>query len=178
MASSLLQDVETKYEIHPLVILSILDHYTRRASGDRVIGSLLGEQKEGVIEIKNSFPVPHKEGDEDIAVDVEFHKSMLELHRTVYPTDIVVGWYATGKEVVDNDLVIHELYSDLKPNPVFLVLDASADIYNKTEKPFKAYMNRTLKFRDEIIGTQFNRIDITYKVSENEKIGGKYNIFT
>lgn len=89
---ALLQEVDTKYEIHPVVILSILDHFTRRTNGDRVIGTLLGEQKEGLVEIKNSYPVPHKEEDEDIGVNIEFHKSMLELHRTVYPNDVVVGW--------------------------------------------------------------------------------------
>lgn len=172
---------DCKYEIHPLVILSVLDQFSRRPNGvERVIGTLLGEQKEGLIEIKNSFPVPHKEGDEDIAVDVEFHKNMLDLHRTVYPNDAVVGWYATGKEVTENDLVIHELYADMKPNPIFLVLDVSAEIYNSTQKPFKAYVNKTLKFKDEAIGSLFSRVEVAYKVSENEKIGGMFygNILT
>jgi translation initiation factor 3 subunit F len=49
-------------KISPLVVFSILDHYMRRSEGQqRVIGTLLGSNNDGVLEITNAFPVPHTE---------------------------------------------------------------------------------------------------------------------
>ncbi len=50
-------------KVHPVVIFSILDHFVRRndESQQRVIGSLLGTNIDGVVEITNCFPVPHTE---------------------------------------------------------------------------------------------------------------------
>lgn len=53
--------------LDPLVVFSVLDHYQRRAPNHtRVIGALLGSRSEDgsdTIEIKNSFPLVHYEGD-------------------------------------------------------------------------------------------------------------------
>ena len=69
--SSLYLDVGTesnsKYNIHPVVIFSILDHYSRRHEGQqRVIGTLLGRagKLEKTVEVTNCFPVPHTEKDQ------------------------------------------------------------------------------------------------------------------
>ena len=41
----LLEDSETQVIVHPLVLLSVLDHHTRRQEADgRVIGTLLGRR--------------------------------------------------------------------------------------------------------------------------------------
>ena len=36
---------------------------------ERVIGTLLGEENDGVVEIKNCFPVPHTEVAEEVRAD-------------------------------------------------------------------------------------------------------------
>lgn len=60
--------VDYSYKLHPVVVLSILDHYKRRPNNvTRVIGTLLGEKKGDVIYIKNSFPVPHQEDQQQVA---------------------------------------------------------------------------------------------------------------
>ncbi len=43
--------------VHPLVLLSVVDHYNRVAKDTkkRVVGVLLGENSKGRIEITNSF---------------------------------------------------------------------------------------------------------------------------
>ena len=52
-------------KIHPTVIFAILDHYVRRNDAqNRVIGTLLGVENDGVIEIKSSFPELHSESQE------------------------------------------------------------------------------------------------------------------
>ena len=58
----------TSVNVHPLVLLSILDHHIRRdASQDRVIGALLGTVGPGgVVEVTDAFGVHHslRVGDE------------------------------------------------------------------------------------------------------------------
>jgi hypothetical protein len=43
--------------VHPLVLLSTVDHYNRVAKGTkkRVIGVLLGEVNKGVVDVTNSY---------------------------------------------------------------------------------------------------------------------------
>lgn len=50
--------------VHPLVLLSVVDHYTRVAkdSKKRVVGVLLGsKRRNGTVDITNSFAVPFEE---------------------------------------------------------------------------------------------------------------------
>ena len=48
--------------LHPVVVFSILDHYVMRNEGQtRVFGTLLGINNDGVVEVRNCFPVPHIE---------------------------------------------------------------------------------------------------------------------
>lgn len=49
-------------QVHPLVLFSVLDHYLRRPENQkRVIGTLLGTVSANVVEVTNSFAVPHLE---------------------------------------------------------------------------------------------------------------------
>jgi len=49
--------------VHPLVLLSVADHYHRVARGTRkrVVGVLLGEVVRGRVDVMNSFAVPFEE---------------------------------------------------------------------------------------------------------------------
>jgi 26S proteasome regulatory subunit N8 len=49
--------VPTKVVVHPLVLLSVVDHYNRVAKDtkNRVAGVLLGEFSGGVVDVTNSF---------------------------------------------------------------------------------------------------------------------------
>ena len=79
--------------IHPVALFSILDHYLRRTDAqERVIGTLLGVRNETEIEVRSSFAVLHSETDEQVAVDMEYHRTMYELHHKVNPKEVIVGW--------------------------------------------------------------------------------------
>lgn len=82
--------------IHPSALFTILDHYLRRKDAqERVIGTLLGvrtEENGGTIEVRTAFAVLHSETDEQVAVDMEYHQTMYELHRKVNPREAIVGW--------------------------------------------------------------------------------------
>jgi hypothetical protein len=98
MAQSLFVVPHDQYKsvnVHPVVLFSILDHHSRREEDqDRVIGTLLGYEENGVVFIRNSFPVPHSEG-EDVAVKRDYHRNMFELHQKANFREEIVGWLAS-----------------------------------------------------------------------------------
>jgi translation initiation factor 3 subunit F len=57
-----------------------------------VIGTLLGTRTDTEIEVRNAFAVLHSETAEQVAVDMEFHRTMYELHQKVNPKEVIVGW--------------------------------------------------------------------------------------
>ena len=46
------------------------------------------------MEVRNSIPVPHTEGEEHLSIDVEFQRVMKELYQKVDTKNIIVGWCA------------------------------------------------------------------------------------
>lgn len=119
-------DPYDKVVVHPVVVFNILDHWIRRPdTKQRVIGTLLGSiTEDGNVEIRNCYPVPHTES-EQIAVNLEYHRNMLQLHARVAPDDVVVGWYATGSEIKMSSGLIHNFYQREMNHqaPVHLLLD-------------------------------------------------------
>jgi len=93
---------KTVVQVHPLVLLTILDHHTRRQEGaGRVIGTLLGQRSTDgnaftLIHVTNCFAVPHAEHGEEVAIGKDFNRQMLALHTRAHRKDVVVGWYATA----------------------------------------------------------------------------------
>ncbi|TNN43140.1 Eukaryotic translation initiation factor 3 subunit F [Liparis tanakae] len=113
-------------KIHPVVLASICDSYERRNEGaSRVIGTLLGTIDKHSIEVTNCFSVPHNESEDEVAVDMEFAKNMYELHKRVSPTEVIIGWYATGFEITEHSVLIHEYYSREATNPIHLTMDTA-----------------------------------------------------
>lgn len=83
----------TSVHVHPVALFSILDHFLRRNDEQpRVIGTLLGTRTESEIEIRNCFAVPHNETAEQVQVDMEYHRTMFDLHQKVNPNEVIVGW--------------------------------------------------------------------------------------
>ncbi len=70
-----------------------------------------------VVEVTNSFAVPHQEvGNDEVAVGKEFNSQMFALLQLVNPMEKIVGWYATaydGKLVVDSSSLIHEFFTQV-----------------------------------------------------------------
>jgi translation initiation factor 3 subunit F len=57
--------IPSDVKIHPTVIFNIIDSYERRNEKmTRVVGTLLGTNILGNIEVIDSFAVPHRDGDE------------------------------------------------------------------------------------------------------------------
>ena len=74
--------------VHPLVLLSVADHYNRIASNtrNRVVGVLLGTRTRNKVDITNSFAVPFEEDLKDPSVwflDHNFLESMFWMFKKV-----------------------------------------------------------------------------------------------
>ena len=53
--------------VHPVVLFTVADAFTRRAAGmNRVIGTLLGSAKGGKVEVRQCYTVPHSETNEQV----------------------------------------------------------------------------------------------------------------
>jgi len=100
--------------IHTQALFSILDHSLRRNTDqDRVIGTLLGVRSDDgtEVEIRNCFGVGHNESQEQVEVDMEYHKTMLGLHLKANPREVLVGWYATSPELNTFSALIQNFYA-------------------------------------------------------------------
>ena len=173
MAEQLLLATEAvqKVQVHPLVIFQILDRYLRRSEGqERVIGTLLGNVDAGVVEITNSYAVPHLEKGDEVAVGKDFHKQMHHLHSKVNSMENVVGWYATSSDgvlITEQSCLIHEFYGSECESPVHLVVDTSL---NKDQVQVKAYISSALALVDCALSNQFKQIPMETHVLEAESI--------
>ncbi|EPS43214.1 hypothetical protein H072_2796 [Dactylellina haptotyla CBS 200.50] len=95
-------------------LFAILDHSLRRSPDqERVIGTLLGVRSEdgSEIEIRNCFAVGHNESQEQVEVDMDYHKQMYNLHLKANPKEVLVGWYATSPELNTFSALIQNFYA-------------------------------------------------------------------
>jgi len=164
--------------VHPAVVFTILDHFSRRNEGQTgVIGTLLGEENDGVVEIKNCFPVPHNETAEEVegetnyevAVDMDFHKTMYDLHRKVNTRETVVGWYSTGSSITPISSMIHNLFGREVNMPVHLCVDTKINEASKME--MKAYTSVPVQLGRKQLGSRFVEVGCKLLVSDAERIG-------
>jgi len=158
-------------KVHPVVIFNILDHFIRRPEGqDRVIGTLLGVNVEGTIEIRNCFPVPHTEG-ETLAVDKPFHRSMCDLHQRTAPKEVIVGWYATGLDITESSVLIHHnFYAQEYPTAnVHLLVDTA--LTNDT-LGIKAYTGTNLVLAEKpSLGWCFQPVSLEMLSLDVDRVG-------
>lgn len=101
------------FTVAPSVLFSIAETFQRRSdlSTTRVIGALLGNfgsvQSKGQLHITHSFVVPHSEVADQIAINSEYYKQRLDLHKKGYGnSSMLVGWFSMcqhGASVSDNN---------------------------------------------------------------------------
>jgi len=133
----------TKAVIHPLVLLSTVDHFYRAAKDTkkRVVGVLLGENRKGEVDITNSFALPFEEEESNPSIwflDHNYLENMFAMFKKVNARENVVGWYSTGPRIRPNDLDINNLFTRFTPNPVLVIIDVQPK--EEFEIPTKAYV--------------------------------------
>ncbi|KAH7108465.1 Mov34-domain-containing protein [Auriculariales sp. MPI-PUGE-AT-0066] len=80
--------------VHSTALFSILDHFLRRADSQECI--------------KTSFPVLHRESDEQVAVDVDNHTQMFETHQKVAAKEVIIF---DGLKSQHISALIHNFYT-------------------------------------------------------------------
>jgi len=115
--------------VHPLVLLSAVDHYSRVANNSskaRVVGVLLGSRQGNTIDVSNSFAVPFEEDRHDPSVwfiDHNYLEDMFHMFKKVNAKEKIIGWYSTGPKLRVNDLEINELFKRYTSKPLFCIID-------------------------------------------------------
>jgi translation initiation factor 3 subunit F len=113
---------------------------------------------QGYVEIKDCFSVPiSDETEEKLEVDIEFHLNMFELHHKIHPTDVIIGWFSTGSEILPDDMIIHDFYSkNILNHPLFLLVDTVKNL------EVKGFIDRPIVMGTDYFGIQFQRIPLEY----------------
>jgi len=161
-----------KCKLHPVVILEILDHFVRRNENqERVIGTLLGINIDGVIEFRSSFPVPYTVNEDGmIDPDIEFHRSMYEHSLKASPHELIVGWYSTSINIDENSVLIHDFYwREMSAPPVHVMVNPlNPDDF----MGIKAYIAAPLGItQTEKLGFVFQSIELDFETQNIEKTG-------
>ncbi|GAA5987175.1 hypothetical protein JCM5350_003872 [Sporobolomyces pararoseus] len=178
----LLSSFETKsVTVHPLVLLSIQDHFHRVAKGTRkrVVGILLGQDlgQKGY-EITNSFAVPFEEDEKDPRtwfLDHNYIESMNDMFKKVNAREKLIGWYHTGPKLRSSDLEINKVIKRYTSKPVMVIVDIRPDGERGSGKgaiPTDAYF-AVEEIKDDGTTTQntFLHVPSLISASEAEEIG-------
>lgn len=120
----------TSVVVHPLVLLSVVDHFNRMGkigNQNRVVGVLLGSwSSKNQLDISNSFAVPFDEEDKDHEVwflDHEYLEQMYAMFKKVNAKERIVGWYHTGPKLHQNDIKINDLIRKYCTQSVLVIVD-------------------------------------------------------
>eukprot|EP01088_Endostelium_zonatum_P003113 TRINITY_DN1418_c0_g1_i1.p1 TRINITY_DN1418_c0_g1~~TRINITY_DN1418_c0_g1_i1.p1 ORF type:complete len:313 (-),score=74.65 TRINITY_DN1418_c0_g1_i1:42-980(-) len=150
-----------KCKIHPLVVLEILDQFVRTEDQERVIGTLLGVNVDGVIEARSSYPVPYTTNDEDVMEpNVDFHRKMYQNKLRTNPQELIVGWYSTGDQIDTNSVSLHDFYwKEIGFPPVHMLIDPYSLTQNNT-LGLKGFTAQSLGVGGEKHGFIFQSLDL------------------
>lgn len=170
----------TEVIVHPLVLLHVLDHHTRRQEANgRVIGTLLGRRDGKTVEVTNCFAVPHAERGDEVAIGKDFNKTMLGLHLRSNRKEVVVGWYASAASgenaqdtpalIADTSSLIHDFYSGEteEGDPVHLVVDTRL-LADKLS--IQAFKSTPVLVQGEPMGNLFHELRLAMASNESESI--------
>jgi hypothetical protein len=81
------------FKLHPIVIMSILDQFKRRAEDQTyVIGTLMGQRRGAFVEITNCFPVNCILSDTFASMDMVHMSNFVTMLHKTNPDEYVIGW--------------------------------------------------------------------------------------
>mmetsp|Transcript_73028 Transcript_73028/g.123065 ORF Transcript_73028/g.123065 Transcript_73028/m.123065 type:complete len:286 (-) Transcript_73028:302-1159(-) len=156
-----------RIRVNPVVVFNILDHYVRRNENqESVIGALMGSKtSDGSMEVRNSIPVPHTEGEEHLSIDVEFQRVMKELYQKVDTKNIIVGWYSTS--YTENSQSLHDFYAKNIPNPIHMLVDPTL---KGGSLNVKTLVSQTLQLGNRTLQPLFREVSFEWKILDAGKM--------
>jgi len=162
-----------KVVVHPLVLLSVVDHYNRTAKDTkkRSVGMLLGSVSKGVVDVTNSFAVPFEEDDKDPNIwflDHSFKEQMFAMFKKVNASEKLVGWYSTGPKIRAGDLNVDQLVRRYTPNPVMVIIDVKP---KQLGIPTEAYHAVEEIREGKQLAWTFKHVTSEISATESEEVG-------
>nr|XP_015194579.1 PREDICTED: eukaryotic translation initiation factor 3 subunit F [Lepisosteus oculatus] len=157
-------------KIHPVVLASIADSYERRNDGAiRVIGTLLGTIDKHTVEVTNCFSVPHNESEDEVSLWGKL-VGLYSVSSDVPPEELfnIIGWYATGYDITEHSVLIHEYYSREAQNPIHLTVDTALQ---SGRMNIRAYVSAQMGVPGKTVGVMFTPLTVKYVSYDTERIG-------
>lgn len=165
-----------KVVVHPLVLLSVVDHYSRIdkvSSQRRVVGCLLGSCRKGILDVSNSFAVPFDEDEKDADVyfmDHDYLEAMYAMFKKVNAKEKVIGWYSTGPKIRASDIEINELMRRYTTEPILCIIDVNPK--DDLEIPTQAYISiENAPEAKSVSRRTFSHIESDIGAEEAEEVG-------
>lgn len=163
-----------KVTVAPLVLLSVVDHFTRvaPAGNKRVIGAILGDRIGNVVRVTNSYAVPFEEDPRNPDVwylDHNFIETMRDMFKKINAKERFIGWYHSGAKLRSSDMAINELMKQFTPNPLLLIVDVEPV---EVGIPTNAYYAiDEVKADGTSAGRTFHHVPSEIRAEEAEEIG-------
>merc|ERR1712066_1121860 len=175
--------------VHPLVLLSAVDHFNRVGNvsrNARVVGCLLGCTKtidgKRVLDISNSFAVPFDEDSKEDKVwylDHDYLDTMFNMFRKVNAKERVVGWYHTGPELHHSDTEINDIFKKYTPNSVLCVVETTTNDWSLPTRAY--YCVEEVNDDGKPSARTFNHLSVEIGAEEAEEVGVEHlcrDVFT
>ena len=120
--------------------------------------------------------VPHHEKSDEIyvAINKDYHNSMLGFRKQINKRELVVGWFSTTSSsrteyVTDNCSLIHEFYSNECSNPVHVVVDTLLPS-NIEHMLIKAYMSKPILVGTFALGNVFQSLRVQLDMTNEQEV--------
>merc|ERR1711970_1562899 len=165
--------------VHPLVLLSGVDHFNRIGNvsrNARVVGALLGATKiidgKRVLDISNSFAVPFDEDSKDASVwylDHDYLDTMFNMYKKVNAKERIVGWYHTGPELHASDTEINDIFKKYTPNSVLCVVETTTNDWSLPTRAY--YCVEEVNDDGKPSARTFNHLPVEIGAEEAEEVG-------
>lgn len=170
--------VQKTVAVHPIVLLSVVDHYYRLAkeTNRRVVGALLGEYIDDKIDVTNCYALPFEEDAKDKKVwfvDHVYSEQMLEMYQKINHKEKIVGWYSSGPKIRPHDIEINEVFRKYCKDPVFVIID----VQEKSEAlgiPCESYTMKEEVGEDGQLVKTFFKMNTVIEASQPEEIGVEF----
>ena len=170
--------IQQTVAVHPIVLLSVVDHYNRSALGTnrRVVGALLGVYIDDKVDVTNCYALPFEEDPKDKKVwfvDHIYSEDMLEMFQKINHKEKIVGWYSSGPKIRPHDIEINEVFRKYCENPVFVIIDVKED-NESLGIPTESYTMKEEVDKDGQLIKTFFKLNTTIEASLPEEIGVEF----
>jgi COP9 signalosome complex subunit 6 len=172
--------------LHPLVLLTISDHYTRTrldaessvpaaaaAQNVRIVGIILGTQNGREVEVCNCFEMIVKQDAGLVqSYDAETLSKRLDQFKKVYLDYELLGWYTNGTAPHATDLAIHKQIAAINENALLLQIDNAA-AYRTSTKDLPLTIYETKVTMSAAGQADISLVPVSYRIAsvEAERIG-------